>query len=231
MKKLFSSLLLLISAICVAHAEDLSGSVYARENTTYQNIHYSASNSIPSLILGQKSIGLNGFATDVMVGVPLSSSLPMHIEFGPQFQFGWGLKELNKSEWNNEKYNTFLFRINVPLRYIYHIPCGDKVNISPYAGIDFRFNIVSTGSTEFYANQDRISKVRLNYFDKSEMNDETFKRFQMGWHVGVAFEFYNTFVVSANYGTDFMPIYNSKLYNSKIRTANLSVGLGYYLFN
>ncbi len=52
-----------------------------------------------------------------------------------------------------------------------------------------------------------------NLFSDSKENmgdkDLTWNRFQMGWHVGVGFQ-YKPFYLGVHYGTDFIPAYKHK---------------------
>lgn len=87
------------------------------------------------------------------------------------------------------------------------------------------------GVKEWNDEQDWIS-----VFDDSEDamgdKDATWNRFQMGWHVGVGFQ-YKPIYLGVQYGTDFIPAYSHKYTydgeseTAKINTGNLKVTLGY----
>ena len=68
--------------------------------------------------------------------------------------------------------------------------------------------------------------------DAMDGDDNTWNRFQMGWHVGVGFQ-YKPIYLGVQYGTDFIPAYSHKYtYDGesetyKINTGNLKVTLGY----
>ena len=58
----------------------------------------------------------------------------------------------------------------------------------------------------------------VNVFDDDDMN-EAWKRFQIGWQIGVGANF-NTFYVSASYGTDFSEIFEE----GKVAMPSLTIG-------
>ena len=54
--------------------------------------------------------------------------------------------------------------------------------------------------------------------------DYTWNRFQLGWHVGVGFN-YKALYLGVNYGTDFINAYKHK--KSHVSSGNLAVTVGY----
>lgn len=226
MKKLYLALVLILSTLTYASAQEWSDLLYNRSNITYQNIHYSGKGVMSNFFNGDPGLGLNGFGAEYLLGLPLSTELTMDIELGTQFQAAWGAKKFTNMM-TETKYNTNLFRINIPLQYIYHFYCGKGFKISPFVGLDFRFNILAKETYKVFSNGTQVDEIKTNFFSKWDMDDNKFKRFQMGWHVGLAFEIH-AFTISATYGTDFMPIYSLPNVEGKLNTANLGVGLGFY---
>ena len=205
-------------------AEDYIELMYGRTSYSYENINMSSKNDGISLFGNKDNMGLNGFGLEQVVGLPLSVSLPMYIETGLKFQAGWGkIKEENLGY--GEKCSVNLFRLNIPLRYIYHIRLAENFKLAPYLGVDFRFNLASRGRYNFYQGDNVIASERINYFSKDDMGDDRFNRFQFGWHVGLRFEM-SFFDIFAMYCTDFTKLYNDKVSNEKISTGNLAVGFG-----
>ena len=225
MKKLFLTLLIGLASITGASGSDWSDMIYNRVNLSYQNIHYGGKNTGVNYFLGEDGVSLNGFGVEGLMGLPLSTKRPMDIEVGLQFQAGWGGLS-NYAFMGESKFNTNLFRINIPLQYIYHFNCGSGFRVSPLAGIDFRFNVIAKETLKTFTGGVQ-TEWKTNYFNDKDMGGNKFKRFQLGWHVGLALE-YRRFVLSATYGTDFMPIWSEKTRDSKISTATLGVGFGWY---
>lgn len=224
MKKFILAFALVLTTLFGAKAQEWSDLLYNRMNLTYQNIHYSSKNN--SFFLGEDGLGLNGFGVEYLMGIPLSTEWAMDIEWGLQFQAGWGGVKNTTMALEN-KCNTNLLRLNIPLQYIYHFNCGNGFKVSPFVGLDFRFNLLARQTVKVYNNGTQVDEIKTNFFNNWDMHDNKFKRFQMGWHVGLAFEI-RKFTISATYGTDFIPLYNLKGTDTKINTANLGVGIGWY---
>lgn len=224
MKKLILSIVAIMAAAIGAWAQDYADLIYGRSNVSYENIHYGATKG-SGLFLGKEGIGLNGFGIEEMVGFPLSKTNAIDVELGLQLQAAWGGIKTQTAGIEN-KLNTNLLRINIPLQFIYHFNFDEgRFKVSPSAGIDFRFNLLARETLKTYADGKQIAEDKTNYFSKFDMNDNTFKRFQMGWHVGLTFEYYNL-NLNVSYGTDFTPIYNDKVTGTKINTSNFSIGIG-----
>lgn len=90
----------------------------------------------------------------------------------------------------------------------------DAFSITPYAGLDFRVNLLFNGSYDGESE---------SLFDDPDMN-----RFQMGWHIGTRFEF-NRISLGLSYGTDFIKLYNYSDDGEYDRwsTNNLALSVGY----
>lgn len=197
---------------------------------SYDNTHLSNKYGV---FEDDKGAGYNGFGLEYTHGFGLSHSLPMHIELGAKFNLGfYSLSDKDSYGHYDYKYtfSSRLMRLSIPVSYAYSIAIGDNMAITPYIGLDFRFNLLANGTSkeEEYLYDDFMDedKYSWSFFDKEEMDDETWQRFQMGWHIGVRFAIEKVFL-GINYGTDFMPIYkdpDSSKYN--VNSQNLAVTLG-----
>ena len=230
MKKIFC-LTLMIGSLVVPkiQAAELEELVYGRFSASYENTFLSANNSTgENNFFIDKGVNLNGFGLEWVAAVPLSSTYAMHVEFGTKFSMGWGADSKTSSRYL-ETYNARLISASIPLRYIMHFAISDKMLIAPYAGVDFKFNLLARGRTDFYEDDVHINRESLNYFCRHDMNDNRFNRFQLGWHVGLKYN-YKKFHVSVAYGTDFMKLYKYKGsdYKENISSGTLSVGIGYF---
>lgn len=192
-----------------------------------------------------KSGSLNGFGLQYNYGIGISQ-LPMNVEVGLKWSMGFTSHKYSESYSSyvnsEENIKTNLMRLAIPVSYIYHINVKNVMNISPYAGIDFRFNLMantkysgaeytfdpSTGSYD----ADDYEDITQNWFSKDDMGGSTANRFQMGWHIGVRFEVKSIFL-GLEYGTDFMPFWSyknlsgNKKDNLHINTGNFALSLGY----
>ena len=190
-----------------------------------------------------KSGSLNGFGLQYNYGIGIGS-LPMNVEVGLKWNMAFAKHTYNEDfNYGNyeEKANMTLMRLNIPVSYIYHFNVKNILNISPYAGLDFRFNLLAKtkwSGTEYILNNDGtydaedLEDETINWFSKDDMGGYTANRFQMGWHIGVRFEVQKIFL-GLEYGTDFMPLWSvnenvgSKNIKSHINTGNFALSLGY----
>lgn len=184
------------------------------------------------------SASLNGFGIQYSRGIPLTS-LPMNLEVGLKWSMGFNDKSYNETAGSGTfktSYSTSMMRLAIPVSYIYHFSVGNGFKVAPYAGLDFRFNLLmKTKVEESYGNQK--DSETFSWFSKKDMgfdNNESLptKRFQMGWHIGARLEWHKAFL-GLEYGTDFMPFWSYKIeagpftYKNHINTGNFSLSLGY----
>lgn len=167
----------------------------------------------------EESLSLNGFGLEYTHGFGLSRTLPMYLEIGLKWNMGFGAWE--PDDYDYEKNSYQMMRFNVPVSYAWRFAIGENFSVTPYAGIDFRFNAM--GRTKFELD-DYEEDEWVNLFDKDDMYGDTWNRFQMGWHVGVRAEYSHVFL-GVNYGTDFIKAYSK--HKSHVSTGNLNVSLGY----
>lgn len=169
----------------------------------------------------KKSMGLNGFAVEYIHGFGLSSTNPMYLELGAKFNMGFGS---NTDEGYELKMQ--MMRLSVPVSYAWRFGLGDGMALTPYAGIDFRFNVLGRVN-EIEPNGDESGWNSV--FSKDDMGeDDTWNRFQLGWHVGARFEYSRVFL-GVSYGTDFIKAfkYDEEGEKCHVTTGNLAVTVGY----
>ena len=131
----------------------------------------------------------NGASIGYVKSFGVSSSAPLFIETG--LSVSWVGGEVKDSD---VKLN--MFSLNAPVNFGYKFAFGENNAIFPYVGLTFRGNIVGTL---------KYDDESINVFDDGDMDDDAWKRFQIGWQIGVGANF-NTFFVGASYGTDFSEI-------------------------
>ena len=217
---------------------------YNRIGISYNNTHYGFNDAYDN----DSNFGLNGVGIDYIHGFSVSENLPLYIETGLNFDFNFSTKNWDKdydsdSDWiqYKEKFNNI--NMQVPVNVAWKFAVSDDFSIAPYLGLNFKVHFVwkqkmqvdasydPEGVKEWNDEQDWIS-----VFDDSEDamgdKDATWNRFQMGWHVGVGFQ-YKPIYLGVQYGTDFIPAYSHKYTydgeseTAKINTGNLNVTLGY----
>lgn len=186
-----------------------------------------------------ETFNANGFQLKYLHGFSVSKSLPMFVEFGASLSFG-----VSNSEDENGYVNTKgqYMNIAIPVNFAYRFNLTDVIAIKPYIGLNIKFNLLARSRGEYtdkfmdkygdYVDSKESEWINLfsdniykDYdYDDVDSSDLTWKRFQVGWHIGVDFEF-NKFFIGLNYGTDFNPIF--KYEDNKISTSTFNIGLGF----
>lgn len=177
---------------------------------------------------------LNGFGLQYNHGIGLGEK-PMNIEVGLKlnFDFNYDSYKIITAKYKD----TFFFmQMNIPISYIYNFTLSEKCRLAPYAGLDFNVNLIANNTL---TDPNDVS-VTNSLFKKQAYEGEEFswinnkwKRFQMGWHIGLRF-IYEKYYLGLEYGTEFMPIgsntfkLNDEVYKYNTKTGNLSINLGYY---
>jgi len=213
-------------------AGDITG--YDQITISYTNGHfgydYPSGNDEPD------PISTNGFSLKYLHGFSLSASLPMYIEAGLNFNYNFHSAE------DDEGYSVTKFQhsaLAIPVNFAYKFNVTETVAIKPFLGLNFKINTSTKSRMEltdkFLDDYKELTGQRYdgetesdwqNFFDKDDMGskDATWNRFQLGWHIGVDFQF-NKFLIGVNYGTDFIPAYKYKKY--KVNSSTLNVGIGF----
>ncbi len=251
MKKLILAAAMLAAGTTMVVAQNTG---YNRVGISYDNTNYGF-NDLMKLDQEMDGFSTNGVGINYIHGFSLSSSLPMFIETGLNFNIGFGSKNIgNKEEedgfWMQKKYKFQNINLQVPVNFVYRFNATEDFSISPYVGLNFKLNLASKFKTQIDHNlpdeimgeldEEDIEWIEgkwCNLFSDSKENmgdkDLTWNRFQMGWHVGVGFQ-YKPFYLGVQYGTDFIPAYKHKFdfegYPSetyKVNTGNLKITLGY----
>lgn len=234
--------LMLAGAVCVAGSAMAQD--YNRVAISYDNTRYSAGGDDKYIEMGvkdQKSVATNGFGLNYIHGFSLSSSLPMFLEVGGNVNFNfYGKSERPEGAENDHKYQFQNINLQIPVNYTWRFNVVEDFTIAPYAGINFKFNFMQR-KRSYYDSKDTSDddKKWTNLMSDKEdggvgSKDLTWNMFQMGWQVGVNFQ-YTNWVLGVQYGTDFIPAYShtfkgeegKKDYKSRINTGNLKLSVGY----
>lgn len=238
--KLFKPLLIAAFsafAISSASAED-----YNRIGISYNNNHFGFNDwlndgAFKGLIDG---ISLNGVGINYIHGFSLSQSTPIFIETGINANFGVGSTDTQALLTDGyDYYSTEIelkaqnVNLQVPVNFVYRIAASEDVTIAPYAGLNFKFNIVTkikgkVSVDDISQESDWYSLFSGDDMEEAFGDDGTGNRFQMGWHIGVGVQ-YKPIYLGVSYGTDFIAAYSQKFNgkSAKINTRNLTVNVGY----
>lgn len=147
-------------------------------------------------------LSFNGASVSYVKSFKVSNTAPLFIETGLNASWIGGEVEDTDIKLN-------MFSLNVPVNFGYKFAFGENNGIFPFVGLTFRGNIFG---------QLKYDDESINVFDEDEVGD-AWKRFQIGWQIGVGANF-NTFFVGASYGTDFSEI----LDGGKVAMPSISIG-------
>lgn len=168
------------------------------------------------------SVGFNKYTS-------ISQSAPLFLEYGAALQYSWNSEEEDDI---TTKYNMFSAKIPVNVTYAFAIP-NSKITIAPYAGLNLRLNLfgnrkyevdgLGSYEDEFWEEMEEEYGIKqeANLFDKDDMGhkDATWKRFQIGWQIGVNVNFQKAYL-GVSYGSDFTEIVK----DCKMKTTSITLG-------
>lgn len=182
-------------------------------------------------------IDFKGFQVGYLRGFSLTKKVPLYLEAGVAFQY-----RSNKDEdsYEGETYTTKykMMSLNIPVNLLYRFNFNDDFSISPYFGLDFRFNLSAKYESEWsyegdydygYYDDEESNKREIDLLDEDDVEkngwnkkDDTWGRFQAGWHIGVGLD-YRFLHVGVEYGTDFSELCKK----TKLSTTSITVGLNF----
>lgn len=188
---------------------------------------------------------IHGFSLSNTLPLFLETGLDLHVGFWSDTDDKFSAYDEDGYDDYDAELKTKLTTMNlaVPLNLAYKFNINEDFSIQPYLGLNFKFNVLakqkhSINVTDEYDENGEIQdyndkltdkefeelynrKKECNMFDKDDTGnkDTVWKRFQMGWHIGVGFN-YKAFNIGVSYGTDFIALCK------KTNTSTLAVGVG-----
>lgn len=174
-------------------------------------------------------VNFNAFSLGFNRAFALSQSTPIYLETGlaAQFMFRSDTEEEGGTYWWKETLRTQMLSLKAPVNFLYkwNIP-NSSVELMPFLGLSLRANIwgqqkeIEEGYDPGEPNNQYSGSESWSLFDKKEMEEGQWKRFQIGWQVGVKARFNEKFIIGGSFGTDFMDIVKK----NKFRTGTILVG-------
>lgn len=160
---------------------------------------------------GKGSTGFHGFSLGVSRAISLATATPIFIEPAVALQYS------TKKEGYNNYYDDYdtsarlhMLSVKAPVNFMYKYDfSGHPVSLMPFAGITFRVN--AWGEVNDDGDHDDL-------FD-----DYEFKRFQIGWQVGIKARISEKFIVGGSFGTDFNEIHK----HVKVHTGTIMLGYSF----
>lgn len=173
----------------------------------------------------------------------ISQTHPLFLEAGVGLQYSFYSEDESETERIDgervkvtltEKYNGLSMKVPVHLLYAWDIP-NSKVQLIPFVGLNLRYNFSGKIKYEWDASvggytldADDLEEAGFedqdyNVFDKDDMggSKNTWKRFQIGWELGVKARFNQKYLLGISYGSDFSEI------AKKVKIHTTSITLGY----
>lgn len=188
-------------------------------------------------VKGVDNTTLNGFTFGYTKGISLSKNLPIFLELGARFNFGFKSENLSDED-DDDYYSTRLSydydddydedeeetcktttaSLVVPINVAYKLTfAGGDFSVSPFLGITLKGNILGKEKYEY-----GDEKETIDFFDKKDMEGKeyTWNRFQAGWQIGANLD-YKALSLGFHYGSDFNEI------AKKTNTKNWAINIGY----
>lgn len=169
---------------------------------------------------------LNAFSIGYNRAINLTPSAPLYLEIGAALQYAFYSDEIDLDDYHETKITGSMLTAKIPVSLLYHvaIPNSDFA-IEPFAGIDFKYNIIGTAKSEetynYYGETKKDEDKIDNIFDKKDCDGHPANRFQAGWHVGANFVYKKAFI-GISYGQDFSKFHDD--IDLKFNTLSATLG-------
>lgn len=190
-------------------------------NRPYVSFNASKVNSSVNDLL---DFDLRGFTLGWLRGFGIAKKVPLYLEAGAGLQFRTmkeGIDMADGSDVASLDTRINLLSLHIPVSLIYRFTLPGGLSVSPYAGLDFRANLMGKLKVDASFN-DMSDGLDISLFDKGDMDDHPWNRCQGGWHAGVGFG-YGIVHVGVDYGRDF----NELGENMTMGTTSVTVGLNF----
>lgn len=196
---------------------------YGLFTISYDNMSYGFNKDAGG---SDSNFSTNGVGLNFYRGYSVSSKIPLYVEWGLFGSFGTHSESETEHGYKyTSKFRNLNFGVPVNVAYRFN-PTGD-IYIKPYLGINFRVNALSDVCSEITEDGEKLD-VEGNgdwnsVFDTEDGEDCHWKRFQMGWQIGVGFEI-KALYLALQYGTDFIPAFSYE--SAKVNNGTFKLQLG-----
>lgn len=158
-----------------------------------------------------------GLTAALIYGTRMMPDMPLFLEYGAKAT--WLHSSDEEDIYEDEEYKESFNYLNlaVPVNAVFKIGVTDDVVVSPYVGLNLKVNIMAKSKVKYEEKTET-----LNYFDKDDMDDDVFNRFQLGMNLGVGVNF-KKFYIGYNFQPDFMELAEK----TKYPTNTISLGVNF----
>ena len=179
-------------------------------------------------VSGADDDSMNGYSAGYSKAFGISQGTPLFLEVGLGLQYanyndskkvyisGYGSTNVEQD------ITIWAAKVPVNLIYCYTIP-NSSISLMPFIGATLRYNLSGTLKYEV-SSLDYSEKYDL--FDKKDIEEINFqdgkawKRFQLGYQIGLKARFGQNFMAGLSYGNDLSEI----AYKTKVQTTSITVG-------
>lgn len=161
----------------------------------------------------------SGASIGYIWGKSLSSQMPIFVEFGMNVTWAtFGDNFYDIYDDYDYDFDWTLLNTAVPLNLVYKftLPDNENISISPFFGINFKYNIIAKAKLHGNGVEDEY-----DLFDDEEF-EETANRFQFGMNVGIGFSYKNLYI-----GYRFQPDFVDFIKDTKSKTNFVSLGVNF----
>lgn len=158
---------------------------------------------------------LQGFGVEYIRGFKVSKKLPMFVEAGINFNFTFGDEGGQPAQH---------IGFDIPISYAYKFNIKNKFTIKPYAGLDFKVGLLGKHKVAYDEEDDDAEWESWYDSEDEDGNDTSWKRFNLGWHLGADFQ-YKSYSVGLNFVSGITRVYTSKFYD--VKNPFIAIKLGY----
>lgn len=221
----------LLGTVSVASAQNESyGKVYASFNLAGVSLKGGgvvSSVDIAKATNGNDNVSMNGFNVGLLKGINLTKSAPLFLEIGGEVNYLAGSEQMVDFK---------MLNFQVPVNLTYRIPVCDGFAIAPYAGLNFKVNILglvgSSGVNYSLFSDDDVALVE-KYLGVKNYDPQTANRFQLGMNAGVNFVIAKKLCIGYRFQPDFIDYYKYDFIVDKypaslsLATSSHSISIGY----
>ncbi len=170
-------------------------------------------------VSGIDKINTIGFSAGYTYGINIDKSLPLFVEVGGELNYVGGTSTIFVTH-PKSLYCTHaklgMMNMQVPVNVTYNIPVVEGLDIAPFAGVDFKLNLMGNMNVEDEGcnlfDGDDVSRLCYTYIGKiipvKKDIDATANRFQMGLNLGVNFIIAKKYSIGYRFMTDITRYYS-----------------------
>ncbi len=168
---------------------------------------------------GVDNLNFNAFTLGYSYTMALGG--PACLEFGFDTTGAYYSEKYN-DDGKGVKHTYEFYYSKVPISLALFLSPNENFAFIPYAGFHGKVNI---SGKETY--EDSYGTERIDLFDKDDIGNDHFKRFQLGYQAGFKFLFFSALSIGASYEGDLTPVYSDHVETQKFRGFHFTLGYNF----